>query len=204
MESDLARNRRSLDALHRRQRGARRHHRRRQLRRGARARTAAAILRPREGFRYSGPRAWHAGRRQAQARGSGLPVAGRDRNHATAKSCTATAKPFPGHPKAPFSDAQLEQKLRANAEPVAGKTVTDRIVEGLSTIERIGQCCRVHVASGVRFRGGAEKRGRLPERRRAIVTCVSRPSVWQRAVRRRRRVLTPLGASILRLMISMN
>ena len=48
-----------------------------------------------------------------------------------------TAKPFPGHPKAPFSDAQLEQKLRANAEPVAGKTVTDRIVEGLSTIERM-------------------------------------------------------------------
>ena len=47
------------------------------------------------------------------------------------------AKPFPGHPKAPFSDAQLEQKLRANAEPVAGKTVTDRIVEGLSTIERM-------------------------------------------------------------------
>lgn len=47
------------------------------------------------------------------------------------------AKPFPGHPKAPFSDTQLEQKLRANAEPVAGKTVTDRIVEGLSTIERM-------------------------------------------------------------------
>lgn len=47
------------------------------------------------------------------------------------------AKPFPGHPKAPFSDAQLEQKVRANAEPVAGKTVTDRIVEALDTIERI-------------------------------------------------------------------
>jgi len=47
------------------------------------------------------------------------------------------AKPFPGHPKAPFSDAQLEQKVRSNAEPVAGKDVTDRIIEALGTIERI-------------------------------------------------------------------
>jgi 2-methylcitrate dehydratase len=47
------------------------------------------------------------------------------------------AKPFPGHPKAPFSDAQLEQKVRSNAEPVAGKAVTDQIVEALGTMERI-------------------------------------------------------------------
>jgi 2-methylcitrate dehydratase len=47
------------------------------------------------------------------------------------------AKPFPGHPKAPFSDAQLEQKVRSNAEPVAGKVVTEQIVDALGTFERI-------------------------------------------------------------------
>jgi 2-methylcitrate dehydratase len=47
------------------------------------------------------------------------------------------AKPFPGHPKAPFSDAALEQKLRVNAEPFAGTTATKRIVDALGAFERL-------------------------------------------------------------------
>jgi len=46
------------------------------------------------------------------------------------------AKPFPGHPKAPFSDAALEQKLRVNAEPFARPAATNRIIEALGSIER--------------------------------------------------------------------
>jgi 2-methylcitrate dehydratase len=47
------------------------------------------------------------------------------------------AKPFPGHPKTPFSDAALEQKLRVNAEPFAGPAATNRIIEALGSIERL-------------------------------------------------------------------
>jgi 2-methylcitrate dehydratase len=47
------------------------------------------------------------------------------------------AKPFPGHPKSPFSDADLQQKLHANAEPFAGPTLTKRIIEALETFEQL-------------------------------------------------------------------
>jgi 2-methylcitrate dehydratase len=47
------------------------------------------------------------------------------------------AKPFPGHPKAPFSDAEIEQKLRVNAEPFAGKALTDKIMEALNSFQRL-------------------------------------------------------------------
>ncbi|HEY0315709.1 MAG TPA: MmgE/PrpD family protein [Sphingomonas sp.] len=41
------------------------------------------------------------------------------------------ARPFPGHPAAPFTDAEIEEKLRLNAEPFAGKAGTDAIVAAL-------------------------------------------------------------------------
>jgi 2-methylcitrate dehydratase len=46
------------------------------------------------------------------------------------------AKPFPGHPKAPLSDAELEQKMRANAERFAGAALTGSIVTALREIEQ--------------------------------------------------------------------
>jgi 2-methylcitrate dehydratase len=48
-----------------------------------------------------------------------------------------SAKPFPGHPKAPFSDAEIEEKLRYNAEPFAGQSGTDAIVAKLEKAETI-------------------------------------------------------------------
>jgi 2-methylcitrate dehydratase len=48
------------------------------------------------------------------------------------------AKPFPGHPKAPFSDADIAQKVTQNALPFAGQEVTDRIIKGLVTFETFG------------------------------------------------------------------
>ena len=47
------------------------------------------------------------------------------------------ARPFPGHPKAPFSDADLEQKVRANAAPFMDAARVDRIVAALATIEQV-------------------------------------------------------------------
>jgi 2-methylcitrate dehydratase len=47
------------------------------------------------------------------------------------------AKPFPGHPKSPFSDADLQQKLHTNAEPFAGSALTQRIIEALESFERL-------------------------------------------------------------------
>lgn len=48
------------------------------------------------------------------------------------------ARPFPGHPKAPFTDAEIEEKLRFNAEQFAGKGATDAIVALLARAETIG------------------------------------------------------------------
>lgn len=48
------------------------------------------------------------------------------------------AKPFPGHPKAPFSDADIAQKVTQNALPFAGQKVTDQIIEALRTFETLG------------------------------------------------------------------
>jgi 2-methylcitrate dehydratase len=46
------------------------------------------------------------------------------------------AKPFPGHPRTPFSDADLEAKLRENVElPVEN---SGRLVETLLSVERLG------------------------------------------------------------------
>lgn len=47
------------------------------------------------------------------------------------------AQPFPGHPKAPFTDAEIAQKVTANALPFAGQEVTDRIIAGLAGFERL-------------------------------------------------------------------
>jgi 2-methylcitrate dehydratase len=47
------------------------------------------------------------------------------------------AKPFPGHPKAPFSDADLAEKIRLNAEPFAGKALTEKIIRALATVEKL-------------------------------------------------------------------
>jgi 2-methylcitrate dehydratase len=48
------------------------------------------------------------------------------------------AKPFPGHPKAPFTDKEIEEKLRYNVEQFASKEVTDEIIAKLNEAEKIG------------------------------------------------------------------
>lgn len=45
------------------------------------------------------------------------------------------AKPFPGHPKAPFTDEDIAQKVTQNAQPFAGPETTKRIIEALRTFE---------------------------------------------------------------------
>lgn len=45
------------------------------------------------------------------------------------------AKPFPGHPAAPFTDAELEEKLHQNATPFAGAAAVDAIVALLGKTE---------------------------------------------------------------------
>lgn len=47
------------------------------------------------------------------------------------------AKPFPGHPKAPFSDEDIAQKVTQNALPFAGQEVTDRIIAALINFEHL-------------------------------------------------------------------
>lgn len=46
------------------------------------------------------------------------------------------AQPFPGHPKAPFTDEEIAQKVTQNALPFAGQAATDRIIEALQGFER--------------------------------------------------------------------
>jgi 2-methylcitrate dehydratase len=48
------------------------------------------------------------------------------------------ARPFPGHPRNPFSDADFEGKLRENAEPFLGAAQTRRLTETLFAIDRTG------------------------------------------------------------------
>lgn len=48
------------------------------------------------------------------------------------------AKPFPGHPRAPFSDADIAQKVTVNALPFAGQEATDRIIATLNKFEELG------------------------------------------------------------------
>lgn len=45
------------------------------------------------------------------------------------------AKPFPGHPKAPFTDDEIAQKVSQNALPFAGQEVTSRIIDALKRFE---------------------------------------------------------------------
>lgn len=45
------------------------------------------------------------------------------------------AQPFPGHPKAPFTDDEIAQKVTQNALPFAGQAATDRIIEALQRFE---------------------------------------------------------------------
>jgi len=45
------------------------------------------------------------------------------------------AKPFPGHPNNPFSDDDLEEKLRENMAPFAGPEQTARLARHLDAIE---------------------------------------------------------------------
>jgi 2-methylcitrate dehydratase len=45
------------------------------------------------------------------------------------------AKPFPGHPKNPFSDDDLAEKLKENMEPFAGVERTARLARWLDAIE---------------------------------------------------------------------
>lgn len=47
------------------------------------------------------------------------------------------AKPFPGHPQAPFTNNEIEEKLRYNVEQFASKTVTDEIIAKLNEAEKI-------------------------------------------------------------------
>ncbi len=47
------------------------------------------------------------------------------------------AKPFPGHPKAPFSDDDIALKVTQNALPFAGQETTNRVIEALKTFETI-------------------------------------------------------------------
>src|SRR6185503_13659411 len=55
------------------------------------------------------------------------------------KVITGEAKPFPGHPRTPFSDADLEAKLRENVEPVAGAAHAGKLTSLLLSVEKLGQ-----------------------------------------------------------------
>ncbi len=47
------------------------------------------------------------------------------------------AKPFPGHPKNPFTDDELAAKLKENMEPFAGSARTAQLGRCLSSIETL-------------------------------------------------------------------
>jgi 2-methylcitrate dehydratase len=47
------------------------------------------------------------------------------------------AEPFPGHPKAPFTDDDIAQKVTQNAQPFAGPALTEQIIEALRTFETL-------------------------------------------------------------------
>lgn len=47
------------------------------------------------------------------------------------------ALPFPGHPKAPFTDAEIAEKVSVNALPFFGKEVTDKVIAALASFERL-------------------------------------------------------------------
>ena len=45
------------------------------------------------------------------------------------------AAPFPGHPKNPYSDEDLAEKLRENMRPFAGQAATERLVTFLGAMK---------------------------------------------------------------------
>lgn len=47
------------------------------------------------------------------------------------------ALPFPGHPKAPFTDAEIAEKVAVNATQFLGKAVTDQIIAALNRFEQL-------------------------------------------------------------------
>ena len=47
------------------------------------------------------------------------------------------ARPFPGHHKNPFSDADLNEKLRENAAPIAGEQRVAKLTEVLWSVEKL-------------------------------------------------------------------
>jgi len=47
------------------------------------------------------------------------------------------ARPFPGHHKNPFSDADLDDKLRENVEPIAGAQRTERLRRLLWSLDKM-------------------------------------------------------------------
>jgi 2-methylcitrate dehydratase len=47
------------------------------------------------------------------------------------------ARPFPGHHKNPFSDADLNAKLRENVEPIAGAQRASKLIEFLWSLDKI-------------------------------------------------------------------
>jgi 2-methylcitrate dehydratase len=47
------------------------------------------------------------------------------------------ARPFPGHHKNPFTDADLNEKLRENVEPVAGAQRAARLAELLWSLDKV-------------------------------------------------------------------
>jgi len=47
------------------------------------------------------------------------------------------ARPFPGHHKNPFTDADLNEKLRENVEPVAGAQRAARLTELLWSLDKV-------------------------------------------------------------------
>jgi 2-methylcitrate dehydratase len=47
------------------------------------------------------------------------------------------ARPFPGHHKNPFTDAQLNEKLRENVEPIAGAQRAARLTQLLWSVDKI-------------------------------------------------------------------
>jgi len=49
------------------------------------------------------------------------------------------AKPFPGHPKNPFSDEDLAAKLKENMEPFAGSARTAKLATCLASIETLAR-----------------------------------------------------------------
>jgi len=47
------------------------------------------------------------------------------------------ARPFPGHHKNPFSDADLNEKLRENVEPIAGAQRAARLTSLLWSLDKV-------------------------------------------------------------------